>query len=76
MFGSFQADFDFEGPDLIQAQQGHAFEHDERHHVLELLIRIVPEDNPLPFLVEEAVQSRKYVLQVAHFRCHQISGTG
>ena len=65
-FVPLQADFGFERPDLIEPQRGHAFEHDERQRVLELPVGIVPEDDPLPFLVEEAFQGRVDLVQVAH----------
>ena len=65
-FVPLQADLDFQGPDLIEPQRGHAVEQEERQRVLELPVGVVPEDDALPLLVEEAFQRRVDLVQVAH----------
>ena len=65
-FVPLHADLGFERPDLIEPQRGHAVEHEERQRVLEFLVGIVPEDDALPFLVEEAFQGRVDLVEVAH----------
>ena len=53
-------------PTSIEPQDGHVVEHDERQCVLELPVGIVPEYDPLPFLVEEAFESRVDLVEVAN----------
>ena len=55
-FVAFQTNFCFERPDFIQPQYGDALQHQERQVFWNSLLGVVPEDNPLPFGVEESFQ--------------------
>jgi hypothetical protein len=61
-----KANLGFECPDLIEPQRGHAVEHDKRQRVQEFLVGVVPKHDPLPFFVEESLQRRVNLVQVAH----------
>ena len=65
-FRPLQADFDFERSDLIEPQRGHTVQFEERQGHEELFVRVVPEDDALPLPVEEPVESRVDLVQVAH----------
>ena len=65
-FLALQADFDLKRPDLIEPQGGHVTERDGGQSFQKLSIRVVPEYDPLPFFVEQAIERCVDLLEIAH----------
>lgn len=64
--GALDGDFGFQGTNLVQAQRFHAIDLAGIQNNDELMFWVVPEDDAVPFLVEETLKGRADVGQVAH----------